>query len=122
MPLRVITSPGVEIREIDKSGYTTVPTGTSVYLKGFTGKGEAYKPMEITTRSAYEQIYGAPDTEAERYTYAAACETLNQGGRLWMARLPYDNESFEKMVGIKYSVKFNSVGDTDHGLLPPLPS
>ena len=29
-----------------------------------------------------------------------------------MARLPYDNESFEKMVGIKYSVKFNSVGDT----------
>ena len=112
MPLRVITSPGVEIREIDKSGYTTVPTGTSVYLKGFTGKGEAYKPMEITTRSAYEQIYGVPDTEAERYTYAAACETLNQGGRLWMARLPYDNESFEKMVGVKYSVKFNSVGDT----------
>ena len=54
MPLRVRTSPGVEIREIDKSGYTTVPTGTSVYLKGFTGKGEAYKPMEITTRSAYE--------------------------------------------------------------------
>ena len=54
MPLRVITSPGAEIREIDKSGYTTVPTGTAVYLKGFTGKGEAYKPMEITTRSAYE--------------------------------------------------------------------
>ena len=77
MAIRTITAPGVEIREIDKSGYTTVPTGTAVYLKGFTGKGEPYRPMEITTRSAYEQIYGAPDTEAERYTYAAACETLN---------------------------------------------
>ena len=104
MAIRTITAPGVEIREIDKSGYTTVPTGTAVYLKGFTGKGEPYRPMEITTRSAYEQIYGAPDTEAERYTYAAACETLNQGGRLWMARLPYDNEAFEKMAGIKYTV------------------
>ena len=57
MAIRTITAPGVEIREIDKSGYTTVPTGTAVYLKGFTGKGEPYRPMEITTRSAYEQIY-----------------------------------------------------------------
>lgn len=113
MPLRVITSPGVEIREIDKSGYTTVPTGTSVYLKGFTSKGEPYRPMEITTRSAFEQIYGAPDNEAERYTYAAACETLNQGGRLWMARLPYDNKSFEKMVGIKYKVNYSDSDITD---------
>ena len=104
MPVRCIQAPGVEIREIDKSGYTTVPTGTAVYLKGFTDKGEAYRPMEITTRAAYEQIYGAPDNEAERYTYAAACETLNQGGRLWMARLPYDNDAFEKMPGIKYKL------------------
>ena len=104
MPLRVSNAPGVYINEIDRSGYTTVPSGTAVYLKGFTSKGEAYRPMEITTRSSYEQIYGAPDSEAERYTYAAACETLNQGGRLWMARLPYDNESFEKMVGVKYTL------------------
>ena len=87
-----------------------MPTGTAVYLKGFTSKGEAYRPMEITTRSAYEQMYGVPDTEAERYTYAAACETLDQGGRLWMARLPYDNDAFEKMVGIKYSVKKDQEG------------
>lgn len=112
MPLRVITAPGVQINEIDKSGYTTVPTGTSVYLKGFTDKGEAYRPIEITTRSAYELMYGVPDTEAERYTYAAACETLNQGGRLWMARLPYDNMSFEKMVGIRYDVKVDATRDT----------
>lgn len=104
MALRTITAPGVQMNEIDKSGYTPTPAGTAVYLKGFTAKGEPYRPMEITTRSAYEVIYGSPDTEAERYTYAAVCETLNQGGRLWMARLPYDNDSFEKLVGVKYDV------------------
>ena len=106
MAILTTLAPHVQIKEIDKSGYTPSMAGTAVYLKGFTGKGEAYKCMEVTTRSAFEQIYGAPDTEAERYTYAAACETLNQGGRLYVARLPYDNASFEKMVGIKYSVEF----------------
>ena len=77
MAIRTITAPGVEIKEIDKSGYTPAMTGTAVYLKGFSPKGEAYKPFEITTRSAFEQIFGVPDTEAERYFYAGACETLN---------------------------------------------
>lgn len=111
MALRTITAPGVEIKEIDKSGYTPVMTGTTVYLKGFSPKGEPYKYMEVTTRSAFEQIYGTPDTEAERYFYAGACETLNQGGRLYAARLPYDNEAFEKMVGIKYTVEWNNTKD-----------
>lgn len=104
MALRTLMSPGVEIHEIDKSGYTPTMAGTAVYLKGFSPKGEAYKPFEVTSRSAFEQIFGTPDTEAERYFYAGACETLNQGGRLFAARLPYDNASFEKMVGIKYTV------------------
>lgn len=77
MALRTITSPGVTINEIDKSGYTPVMTGTAVYLHGFSAKGEPYKPFEVTTRSAFEQIFGVPDTEAERYFYAGACETLN---------------------------------------------
>lgn len=111
MAIRSITAPGVEIKEIDKSGYTPVMTGTTVYLKGFSPKGEPYKYMEVTTRSAFEQIYGTPDTEAERYFYAGACETLNQGGRLYAARLPYDNEAFEKMVGIKYTVEWNNTKD-----------
>ena len=106
MAIRTLTSPGVEIHEIDKSGYTPTMAGTATYLKGFTGKGEAYKCLEVTTRSAYEQMFGVPDNEAERYTYAAACEVLNQSGRLFVARLPYDNAAFEKMVGIKYSVEF----------------
>ena len=104
MAIRTIVAPGVQINEIDKSGYTPAMTGTAVYLAGFTNKGEAYKPMEFTSRSALESYYGTPDNEAERYFYAAACETLNQGGRLFTARLPYDNAAFEKMVGVKYSL------------------
>lgn len=106
MALRTITAPGVQINEIDKSGYTPTTVGTAVYLKGFSPKGEAYRPFEVTSRSAFEQMFGTPDTEAERYMYAGACETLDQGGRLFCARLPYDNAAFEKMVGIKYVVEY----------------
>jgi hypothetical protein len=117
MAIRTINAPGVEIKEIDKSGYTPVMTGTTVYLAGFTNKGEAYKPMEFTSRAAIEQYYGAPDNEAERYFFAAACETLNQGGRLYTARLPYDNAAFEKMVGIKYSLATKQLsGSSDTSL------
>lgn len=113
MAIRTLTAPGVQINEIDKSGYTPAMTGTAVYLAGFTNKGEAYKPMEFTSRAAVEQYYGAPDNEAERYFFAAACETLNQGGRLFTARLPYDNEAFEKMVGIKYSLAQKELDEGD---------
>lgn len=109
MAVRTRMSPGVEWKEIDKSGYSPNMAGSTVYLKGFSPKGEPYKPMMITSRSAFEQIYGAPDTEAERYFYAGACEVLNQGGRLFCARLPYDNLAFEKMVGIKYNVEYTGL-------------
>lgn len=77
MAIRVIQSPGVQINEIDKSGYTPNPVGTTVYLKGFANKGEPYRPMEFTSRPAFESVFGTPDTEAERYFYAGACEVLN---------------------------------------------
>jgi hypothetical protein len=116
MAIRTINAPNVEIKEKDKSGYTPVMTGTAVYLAGFTNKGEAYKPMEFTSRTAVEQYYGAPDNEAERYFFAAACETLNQGGRLYTARLPYDNAAFEKMVGIKYSLATTKLTESNDAL------
>ena len=103
--MRTITSPGIEIKEIDKSGYSPAMTGSTVYVMGVSDKGEPYKPMEFTSRAAFTSYYGEPDNEAERYFYAACCEVLNQNGRLYTARLPYDNEAFEKMVGVKYKVE-----------------
>lgn len=102
--MRTITAPGVEIKEIDKSGYSPAMTGTACYIMGFSDKGEAYRPMEFTSVPAFVSYYGDPDNEAERYFYAAANEVLNHNGRLYCARLPYDNEAFEKMVGYKYQL------------------
>ena len=103
--MRTINAPGIELKEIDKSGYSPSMTGTGCFIPLFSDKGEPYKPMEFTSRSAFEKYYGTPDNEAERYGYAAACEVLNQNGRLWCSRLPYDNAAFEKVVGVKYSLR-----------------
>ena len=102
--MQVLTAPGVMIHEIDKSQYSPAMGNTACYVMGFANKGEAYQPMEFTSRTAWLSYYGEPDNEAERYFYAAACEVLNQNGRLYCARLPYDNEAFEKMPAVKYTL------------------
>lgn len=104
MSIRTINAPGVQINEIDKSQYSPSMVGTACYVMGFANKGEAYIPMEFTSRAAWTNYYGEPDNEAERYFYNACIEVLNQNGRLYCARLPYDNASFEKIAGIKYTV------------------
>lgn len=104
MGLRTIEAPGVEIKEIDKSGYTPAMTGTRCYVMGYATKGEPYAPMEFTSKAAWQSYYGEPDNEAERYFYNACSEVINQNGVLYCARLPYDNESYNKMVGFKYNV------------------
>lgn len=104
MSIRTILAPGVQINEIDKSQYSPAMTGSNCYVMGFTDKGEPYTPMEFTSRSAWTSYYGTPDNEAERYAYAAACEVLNQNGRLRFARLPYDNAAFEKVACFKYKL------------------
>ena len=111
--MRTITAPGVEIKEIDKSGYSPAMVGTACYVMGFANKGEAYRPMEFTSRAAWTNYYGEPDNEAERYFYNACIEVLNQNGRLYCARLPYDNTSFEKLVGFTYKVKESPISLSD---------
>lgn len=104
MSIRTILAPGVQINEIDKSQYSPSIAGSNCYVMGFTDKGEPYQPMEFTSRTAWTSYYGTPDNEAERYAYAAACEALNQNGRLRFARLPYDNAALDKVVAFKYNV------------------
>lgn len=90
-------------------------TGSNCYVMGFTDRGEPYQPMEFTSRTAWTSYYGTPDNEAERYAYAAACEVLNQNGRLYFARLPYDNASFQKVACFKYRVVKDKVLSVDLG-------
>ena len=102
--MKVLTAPGVTWNETDLSLYSTGYGPTTAYIMGFTEKGEAYKPMTFTSRTAWTNYYGYPRTEAERYAYAAVTECLDQGGRLVFARLPYDNPSYKRVAAFKYSV------------------
>jgi hypothetical protein len=99
------------IYETDKSQYSPAMSNTACYVMGFANKGEVYVPMEFTSRTAWLSYYGEPTNEAERYFYNAACEVLNNSGRLYCARLPYDNNAIEKMVGVKYSLSDCSLSD-----------
>lgn len=106
-----LKAPGIEIREIDKSQYSQAPNPTQVYIVGFAQKGELYKRMVFTSRAAWLLYYGEPTNEAERYFYNACMEVINQGGTLYCARIPYENESKEKYVAKKYKVesKLNTI-------------
>jgi hypothetical protein len=105
--MRSITCPGVEIKEIDKSGYSPAMTGTKCLVMGYSDKGTPYEPMQFTSKTAWQNFYGDPDNEAERYFYNACAEVINQNGVLNCARLPYDNKSKDRMVGFKFKVSTN---------------
>lgn len=108
MAIRLLDAPGIEIHEIDKSQYTPSMIGTKCFVAGFATKGEPYVPMQFTSKTAWQTYYGEPDNEAERYFYNACSEVINQNGVLYCARLPYDNESLDRMVAYKYKVYANS--------------
>ncbi|MEI6420819.1 MAG: phage tail sheath C-terminal domain-containing protein [Lentisphaerota bacterium] len=91
MALRTINSPGVEIREIDKSQYAPAIVGTSFLVMGYSDKGTEYIPLEIATLDDFETNFGVPTNEAERYFYYAAKEVLRSGANLVAGKLPYKN-------------------------------
>lgn len=109
--MRTIEAPGVEIREIDKSQYAPAIVGTAALVMGFANKGEDYTAMEMTSRSAWVNYYGEPDNEAERYFYTACMEVINQNGKLYCAKIPYENEARDKYVCKKYNIstKINNI-------------
>lgn len=102
MPIRTINSPGVEIREIDKSQYTTAIVGTNCLVQGYADKGEEYNPINISNMDDFESNFGKPTNEAERYFYYTANEVIRNGGNLVAAKLPYNNDLSNnyKYIGI----------------------
>jgi hypothetical protein len=84
-----ITSPGVQINEIDLSLRANLPAGTNVVVPGFASQGPTSEPILITTVSELQNVYGTPTTAAERYFYYSCAEVLNSPGTLTTIRLPY---------------------------------
>ena len=100
---RIINSPGVQITEKDLSLRADVPTGTVVVVPGFAPQGPVAEPIQITTASELEAIYGIPTTAAERYFYYSCREVLNSPAILNTVRLPYGEElgeAFDKAYSI----------------------
>ena len=86
---RIITSPGVQITEKDLSLRIETPAGTNVVVPGFAAQGPTGEPIQITSASELESIYGIPTTPSERYFYYSCREILNSPAILNAVRLPY---------------------------------
>jgi hypothetical protein len=66
---RTISSPGVEINEVDLSLRVNAPIGVNVLAMGFTNQGPTDEIFQITSLEEYEALFGKPTTPAERYSY-----------------------------------------------------
>lgn len=84
-----LESPGVEIREFVMPN-PVIPVGTTIYLVGFAAQGPTDEPTYVSTLTEYEEIFGQPETPAERYAYNAARQVLmTSNGHLLFTRMPY---------------------------------
>jgi len=106
-PIRQINSPGVEIREIDKSFVAPTMVGTATYIMGFADKGEIYNPINLTSVGDLETNFGRPTNEAEVYFYNACKEVMNEGSVLYAAKLPYNNDMDVNYKCIELTVAAN---------------
>lgn len=84
-----ISSPGVEVREIDLSLRAIPRGGTSVLVPGFAQHGPTDEVFALTSLTEFERVYGRPTNAPERYFYQAAKAVFNSSARLLATRLPY---------------------------------
>jgi len=96
MSTLTITSPGVQINEVDLS-LTTRPLGaTDILITGFSPQGPTEDLVNIGSISEFESIYGTPTNAAERYLYYSAKQILNQSpANLLVSRMPYGSGAGE---------------------------
>lgn len=116
--MRTIKSPGIEITEKDLSLRVNTPAGTTVFVPGFAPQGPAGEPIQVTSVSELEAIFGAPTNSAERYFYYSCREILNSPAQLIAARLPYGSSGGTTHSSKYYSALLYpaSLGNSTHHL------
>lgn len=92
MSIRTIQSPDVEIKEKDFSQVGATVQGDTFVINGFFAKGPDLEPTELTSVSELNAIFGKPTNEAERYSYEAASQALNNGTSVIACKIPYEND------------------------------
>ena len=92
---RTIDAPGIELREIDRSQYSTqdnsLPNAPIVLITGVASKGKNYVPQWINTKQTFIDKFGAPETEFEKYFYNGCAEVIDRGAVCIACKLPYYN-------------------------------
>lgn len=105
---RRINAPGIEVNEIDRSSYNeTVDNstiGTATLVMGFADRGDDYNVKWINSLNTFNQVYGTPKTDAEKYFYNSVYEVLNNGGVCYTSKLPYYNESLDNFTYTSYTI------------------
>ena len=105
---RRINAPGIEVNEIDRSSYNeTVDNstiGTATLVMGFADRGDDYNVKWINSLNTFNQVYGTPKTDAEKYFYNSVYEILNNGGVCYTSKLPYYNESLDNFTYTSYTI------------------
>lgn len=89
---RIIQSPGVQISEIDLSLRAAAAPPTTIFISGFTQRGPTSEPINISSLSEFEQIYGAPTNAAERYFYHSVKAASQSPADIMVYRLPYGSD------------------------------
>jgi hypothetical protein len=90
MSTLTISSPGVQINEVDLSIIARPLGATDVLVTGFAPQGPTEELTNIGSVSEYESVFGTPTNAAERYLYYKARQILSQSpANLMVSRLPY---------------------------------
>ena len=87
-----LSAPGVEVREYDNSLRISSNTGTTVFVPGYAAQGPVEEVIQIGSITDFENVYGIPTNDAERYFYYTCLAILNNSGlgtTLLTSRLPY---------------------------------
>jgi len=111
--MRSINSPGVQIKETDLSLTQQFGGATNVFVAGFADQGPIDEVLLVSTVSEFEQIYGIPQTPAERYFYYSCKEVLNSPATLLTTRLPYGSGSGSGFDTTQYNALFYPVVETN---------
>jgi hypothetical protein len=98
-------APRISIREIDRSQITVQPAGTNVFLAGFTPQGPSDEPFNVSSLSEFEEVFGLPETPAEKYSHNAVKQLLETSpAAVTFTRMPYGSGA-----GIGYSDSVNAL-------------
>ena len=113
MVYRKFNAPNVEYNEIDRSQYGLIndgaAVGTMTFFTGFADEGDDYSAKYSRSLQDFVLTYGYPTNEAERYFYNAAQEVFSHGGRVITSKIPYDNDSKDKLAFTVFQAKKNSL-------------